>query len=325
MFALSSVFLLLGAAITAQAGVIPTASTTNNPAAPTSTSKAFVPLYKTLPATPVLPPNARFQGTANVNNIELWYTLYGPPPKLSKREPVVLLHGSQMSSRWLGAQIKHLIASQKDRTIIAIDTRAHGRSTDDLSVPLTYDLFASDAAALLKQLGIKRAAVFGWSDGGNTAVALAMGSSASLVERAYVYGANANPDQVNVTGIMTAPFWDEHAARMRAEYEAIAPVPAAWDTFSERIEDMQSALPQWTGADLGKIKTRYEDPENAPIVWFSGGDSEEVISRYVPGTLRDSVWGSSLVILPEVGHYGPVEDPATLNAVLDRWLAKSRY
>ncbi|KAK3353295.1 Alpha/Beta hydrolase protein [Lasiosphaeria hispida] len=322
MLAPSSVFLLLGAAITAQAGAI--ISTTNNPAAPLATPKAYVPLYKTLPATPVLPPNARFQGTANVNNIKLWYTLYGPTLKVAKKEPVVLLHGSQMSSRWLAFQIRHLIASQQDRPIIAIDTRAHGRSTDDPAVRLSYDLFASDAAALLRQLGIKRAAFFGWSDGGNTVVSLAMGPSASLVDRAFVFGANANPGQVNVTGIETAPFWDEHAARMRAEYEAIAPVPAAWDTFTDRIVAMQSKLPQWTSPDFAKIKTRYEDPDKAPIIWFSGGDSEEVISRDVPGALRDSVWGSSLVVLPEVGHYAPLEDPATLNVVLDRWLAKTR-
>ncbi|KAK0641476.1 Alpha/Beta hydrolase protein [Cercophora newfieldiana] len=297
-------------------------------AAPPSPSPTYTPLYATLPLTPQLPP-ARFSGTAPINNISLFYTLHGAPlPPLNSKPnpnhlPILLLHGGKISSRWYAHQITHLTRTHPHRPIIALDTRAHGRSTDDLSVPLSYTLFASDAAALLSHLGVSRVAIIGWSDGANTALQMAM-SHASFVDRIFAFGANYQPDQLNVTGLLGMPFLGDLAGRMKSEYEELSPTPEGYDTFASRMEVMQGALPAWGAADFAGIKTLYQEPRTAPIVWVVDGAEEEIVMRRVPGEIRDMIWGSSLVLLPDVGHFAPLQDPGTFNALLDQWLARKR-
>ena len=57
--------------------------------------------------------------------------------------------------------------------VIAPDSRAQGRTTDS-DKPLTYQLMADDMIELLDRLGIDSAHVVGWSDGGITALDMAI-------------------------------------------------------------------------------------------------------------------------------------------------------
>ncbi|KAK4454469.1 Alpha/Beta hydrolase protein [Podospora aff. communis PSN243] len=331
-------------------------------AAPPPSSPAYTPLYAVLPPTPNLPP-ARFSGTAQINNISLWYALYGAPlpssngpkPPTSKTNaPILLLHGvspqlnasipptahhphlypllhqttltptkGKISSRWFTHQITHLTQSHPHTTIITLDTRAHGRSADDLTVPLSYTLFASDAVALLTHLSIPRAAIIGWSDGANTALQMAM-SYPSFVDRIFAFGANYRADQLNVTGLMGIPFLADLAGRMESEYKEVSATPGGYEVFEKRVDEMQAKLPDWGEREFGEIKTLFEEPRTAPVVWVVDGAEEEVVQRRVPGEIRDMIAGSGLVLLPDVGHFAPLQDPGTFNAMLDRWLARER-
>jgi pimeloyl-ACP methyl ester carboxylesterase len=272
-----------------------------------------------LPITPDLP-TASFSGIARINNVNLWYALYGPPIG-SGRIPVVFLHGGKINSNWWGLQIKH--AADKGYPVLALDTRAHGRSSDDEAVSLSYDLFADDTAALLEHLKVPRASVIGWSDGANTTLSLAM-RYGDKVDRAFVFGANYQPDQVNIEGLLAIPFLDDVKSRMKLEYEALSPHPGSFETFMSKMAVMQGALPNWNNESFAQIKTRLEDPENAPIIWVGDGDSEEIVPRKVAGEIRDMIQGSRLVTIPHVGHFGPLQDPDAFNALLDRWLEDTR-
>lgn len=278
-----------------------------------------VPLYDMLPPTPHLP-NSIFSGTTRVNNIDLWYALFGPPLNCG-RTPVVFQHGGKINSNWWGLQIKHV--ADQGYPVIAIDTRAHGRSNDDPKVPLSYDLFASDTIALLEHLRVPRASIVGWSDGANTALSLAM-RHGDKVDRAFIFGANYQPDQVNITGLLGLPFLGDLQSRMKSEYEALSPNRDQFDGFMARMNTMQGTLPDWNSASFAQIKTLFQDPSHAPIIWIADGDSEEIVQRRVAGEIRDMIWGSSLVVIPRVGHFSPLQDPATFNVLLDRWLADLR-
>lgn len=291
----------------------------------------YTPLHQTLPPTPDLPPHPRFAGRANINNISLWYTLYGPPLTDNRHKlPVVLLHGGKISSRWFSHQIKYLSSPPLSHPVIAIDTRSHGQSSDDPTVPLSYSLFANDTATLLRShLGISRAGFGGWSDGANTILSLLIDHhstpNSALVDRAFIFGANYRPDQLNVTGLLGIPFLGDLAGRMQAEWTALTPVmPKDYTIFNTRMSAMQESSPLWNGGDFAKIKTLYQDPKNAPIIWIVDGDSEEIVQRQVAGELRDMIRGSSLVVLPEAGHFAPVQDPQTFNALLGRWISRQR-
>ena len=80
--------------------------------------------------------------------------------------PLVLLHGNGEDSTYFEHQVP--VFSQLYQ-VIAIDTRAHGRSTRG-NAPLDFYLFADDVIAVLDDLGLQKAHILGFSDGGNIAL-----------------------------------------------------------------------------------------------------------------------------------------------------------
>lgn len=272
-----------------------------------------------LPKTPDLP-DAASSGIAPINNINLWYALFGPPIDCG-RIPVVFLHGGKINSNWWGLQIKRV--ADKGYPVIALDTRAHGRSSDDDTVSLSYDLFADDTAALLAYLKVPRASIVGWSDGANTTLSLAM-RYGDKVDRAFIFGANYQPDQVNIDGLLGIPFLDDVKSRMKLEYEALSPHPDKFEAFMAKMTLMQGTLPKWNGESFAQIKARLEDPIQAPIIWVGDGELEEIVPRRVAGEMRDMIQGSGLIVIPHVGHFGPLQAPDAFNALLDRWLEDTR-
>ncbi len=100
----------------------------------------------------------------HVNGIELYYEVYG------HGHPLLLMHGNGGSIHSMRYQIP---AFAKHFKVIAVDSRAQGRSTDS-SAPLTFKLMASDMAGLLDSLKIDSAYVVGWSDGAIIGLKLAL-------------------------------------------------------------------------------------------------------------------------------------------------------
>jgi pimeloyl-ACP methyl ester carboxylesterase len=244
---------------------------------------AYTPPWTTLPPTPGLP-RAYHQAHAPINNISLWYGLFGP--RLGKAgAPVVLLHGGKISSRWWGHLIKSL---ERDFSVIAIDTRAHGRSTDDLSVPLSYNQFAADAIALLDHLKIPRANFVGWSDGAVTSLTIAM-QYPSRADRIIAFGANYRPDQANTTGLASVTFGEDLYNREKTQYLELNPDPKPnFERFYDRVVQMQAIEPFWDEKDFAKIPVFGED-KDAPFILVATGDYEEAIIRTVPGEIHAMV------------------------------------
>ncbi len=105
---------------------------------------------------------------AHVRGQRLWYEDAG------QGEAVLLLHGFTGTARSdLGAQIDYL--SQTHR-VVAPDLRGYGRSEPKPRVftPDFYVQDALDAGALLDALSIERAHILGYSDGGETALLVAI-------------------------------------------------------------------------------------------------------------------------------------------------------
>ncbi len=93
---------------------------------------------------------------AHLGDITIYFEVHG------SGYPILLLHGGFSNSEIWEHQIRALAKQYK---VITMDSRGHGRSTDAEGA-ITYELLASDAVALLDYLGIGRAHVVGWSDGG---------------------------------------------------------------------------------------------------------------------------------------------------------------
>lgn len=104
-------------------------------------------------------------GYAEVNGISMYYEIYG------KGQPLVLIHGGGSTIQTSFGRIIPLLAPHHQ--VIAVELQAHGRSGDrDSELSFTQD--ADDVAALLKHLGIIKADIFGFSNGANTALQIAI-------------------------------------------------------------------------------------------------------------------------------------------------------
>lgn len=274
--------------------------------------------WETLPPTPPLP-EANFNGTAPINGIDLWYATFGTPLEESQANglnPVVFLHGGYANSDYWAHQVEHL----KDGpfTLITVDSRGQGRSSDDTSRPLTYDLMTEDVVALMDHLEIPKFSTVGWSDGSCISFDLAMNFT-DRIDRIFAFGGTYSPNNINATAA-ESPVFLEYLDRVGKEYEKNSPSNETFEEFGERIDAMWSSEPVWNAGSFSKIPTRYDDPE-APILWIVDGDSEEAVTRDTPGVLRSwvsnfniitvvslltfdfQVWGSDLVILPGVSHF----------------------
>lgn len=107
--------------------------------------------------------------------------------------PVVLLHGNGEEHGIFGPTIDAVVAT--GRSVVAIDSRAQGRSTRG-TAPLTYELMASDALAVLARLGVTLFHVLGFSDGGIEALILARDCPKRVLSLVAM-GANLCPEGVD--------------------------------------------------------------------------------------------------------------------------------
>jgi pimeloyl-ACP methyl ester carboxylesterase len=102
---------------------------------------------------------------ANVNGIRMYYELHGSGP------PLVLIHGGGSTIQSSFGAIIPMLA--RKHRIIAVELQAHGR-TSDRSAPESFEQDADDVAELLRQLGIPKADILGFSNGGSTALQIAV-------------------------------------------------------------------------------------------------------------------------------------------------------
>ena len=101
-------------------------------------------------------------------------------------QPVVLLHGNGESSAYWANQAPVLV--RLGFRVLAMDSRGHGESEHGGS-GLSFDLFADDLRAVMDALGVPKAHIVGFSDGGNLALKFALKYPAS-VEKLVLNGAN---------------------------------------------------------------------------------------------------------------------------------------
>lgn len=104
---------------------------------------------------------------SDVNGIKMYYETYGP----ERGVPLVLLHGGGSTIDVTFGHILPFLA--RDRRVIAIEEQAHGR-TSDRNAPVRFETSADDVAALLKQLRIEQADIFGFSNGASVGLEVAI-------------------------------------------------------------------------------------------------------------------------------------------------------
>lgn len=249
-------------------------------------SASAAPQWLTLPPTPTLP-KATQSGIAPVNGIRIWYATFG------RGEPVVMLHGGLANANYWGNQVRAL---QQHYRVIVMDSRGHGRSSRNEQA-YGYDLMASDVLALMDHLGIKRAAIVGWSDGAIIGLDIAM-HHPERVSRLFAFAANSDPS--GVADIAKSDVFNAYIARAGEEYKRLSPTPNEYKSFVDEITRMWETQPHWTEADLGKIKVP---------TWIVDADRDEAIKRENTEFMAAHIPEVGLLIQPNVSHFSFMQDP----------------
>ena len=254
--------------------------------------------WETLPPTPA-PIRADRSGQANVNGISLRYAVYG------QGSPVILLHGGLANLDYWGHQINAL---KSRHTVIAMDSRGHGRSTRDAR-PYGYDLMADDVIGLMEVLKVPKADIVGWSDGGILSLDLAI-RHANRVGKVFAFAANTVPSGVK-DDVEKNPTFAAFIQRARQEYEKYSATPREYDSFLEQISKMWASEPNWTDAQLKAITA---------AVQVVDGDHDEAIKLEHTEYIAATIPGAGLLILPNTSHFAFLQDPDLFNYAVQHFL-----
>lgn len=275
------------------------------------TAARTVPIARAQDATPVagiaapqalLPPQPEGQNgqTVTINGADIYYEVYGDG------KPVVLIHGGLGNGDYWVNQIQPLVDAGYQP--IVMDSRGHGRSSFD-DQTISYTLMASDVIGLLDHLGVEKADLVGWSDGGIIGIELAI-SQPERMNRIVAYGANVDPTGVRLD-VGTNDYFNAYIEAAAADYQQIAPAPERWDEFLTNISTMWATEPNYSDAQLETITT--------PILILDGAN-EEAIDLNQTKWMALVIPSAELLIMPDTGHFAMMEQPDEFTRIVLEFL-----
>lgn len=222
-------------------------------------------------------------GYASVNGLKMYYEIHGEGGM-----PLVLIHGGGSTIETTFGNI--LPSLTCFGMIIALELQAHGR-TGDRNNELSFEQDADDVAGLLDFLKIEKADIFGFSNGGNTAMQVAI----------------RHPEKVNKLIIASAfykregfmpGFFEgmEHASLenmpvpLKEAYLKVAPVKSHLQEMHDKDRDRMRRVKDWTDESLQSIKAK-----TLLIV----GDHDVVTTEHTV-KMSHLIPNASLMVLPGV-------------------------
>jgi pimeloyl-ACP methyl ester carboxylesterase len=256
-------------------------------------------IWQTLPLPPAMP-TPRESGMAPVNDIHMYYAIYGAG------EPVLLIHGGLGNADDFGFQVPALAESHE---VIVADARGRGRSTRT-EKPFGYALMADDYLALLDRLGIDKVALVGWSDGAIIGLDIAIRHPERL-SRLFADAANYTVEGFKASAADT-PTFKAGFAHCVADYARLSPTPAEFDALVAQMSEMWATQPNYTQDQLRAI--------TVPTVIFDG-DHDEGIKPAHTEEMADLIPGAKLVIMKDASHFALWQKPDEFNATVLEFLA----
>jgi pimeloyl-ACP methyl ester carboxylesterase len=266
--------------------------------------------------------------TVNVNSITLAYETHG------SGAPLVLISGIGYD-RWEWHKMVPGLAEHF--TVIVFDNRGVGQ-TDKPAGPYTAQLLADDTAGLIQALGYERTHVMGHSMGGFIAQALALGHPDKIDKlilastnfggphhipimlEAMAVLTDVKSDPVtrckNGLSVSTAPGYAENNPEMIENW-------LAW-RVQNPIDPAAYQAQLAIGLGLLSAETCFErnlkNITASTLILF--GAHDKVVPPGNVELLAHEIPNSSIEILPDAGHFFPIETPEAANAAVIKFLSE---
>lgn len=260
--------------------------------------------------------------------IEYWKAGHGPA--------VLMIQGAGVVGGGWRPQVDDLA---RDYTVIWFDNRGTGQSVME-GGPLSIEVMAADAAAVLDAAGVERCHVVAHSMGGLIAQELALTQPARVASLAllctFVTGRDASAMSWEMFLLALRTRIGTPAMRRRAFLEMILPDHVL---SAGAPEQMAAELAPLIGHDLAhqpsivmkqlRAMSRYDARPRlsrlAGIKTLVASAELDRIARPRSGrALADAIAGARYVEWPRAGHAVPIHDAATVNALLRDHLSSAQ-
>jgi pimeloyl-ACP methyl ester carboxylesterase len=233
---------------------------------------------------------------------------------------LVFVHGWSCDRSYWKPQLD---AFSKKHKVIAIDLAGHGESGSGTRKAWTMAAFGGDVAAVLEKLDVKGAVLIGHSMGADVVTEAARHTPGRVTGLVWLdqynqLGTPRDPQQVQ-------PFMENIRANFvettRKFVRGMFP-PTADPALVDRVAmDMSSAPPEIAISALG------ETLNNEPHVRAALAELELPVVTINPDTApvdKASLkrHGVDVILMPGVGHFLMMEDPAGFNTLLEEAIAR---
>lgn len=250
--------------------------------------------------------------------------------------PLLLLHGGAVDKRSWHPQL----TAFPERSVLAIDARGHGESSD---AEAPYRL-ADDVIALMDALDIEQAVPVGVSMGGGTACDLALEHPGRIAGVVVCGTGTSEPEFTDPWVLQT--FADWRAAEQGSDLEAWVEVlqrftagprrtredvdPDVWeligtmarDTVTQHLRVGPDGLPLMPQSPTSVADTWARLPEIEMPVLAVGGQFDSGDHREMGRRLAASVGGPGRYVeVPDAAHYPNLEHPAAFDAAVRELLS----
>lgn len=227
-----------------------------------------------------------------VRGIQMYTEQYG------SGKPLLLIHGNGGNISGMASVIPFFSEHYR---VIAVDSRAHGKSIDR-SDSLSFEMMADDMVALLQQMKLDSAYVIGWSDGGIVALEMAMRHPSSVIRLAAT-GANIRPDS---TALIPSLWLDE-----QRHYEKFK---NAKRTTDKGRNDWKIFLLDWQQPNLPDAALKAIQ---CPALIIAG-DHDLICAEHTLQIFRH-ISRAQLWIVPRSGHATLIEHKDDFCRTVDRF------
>jgi pimeloyl-ACP methyl ester carboxylesterase len=203
--------------------------------------------------------------------------------------------------------------------VIIFDQQGHGR-TPDTSRSMSYEQFADDAAELLRALGVSRADVMGYSQGGGVAIQLAL-RHPTLVDKLVSMSATYRRDgwyPSVLEGIARLSAKDFAGTPVEKAFLAHTPDRRAYEAYLEKMKVLNAEDQDISDEQMRSISAKTliiigdadgVRPEHALAMFkLRGGGDEEAAAS---GVLQKAP-AARLIVLPAMSHIGISGETAVL-------------